>query len=163
MTTQDSMFEQNQYERFWTRLHNQERQICPCCKRLAVTWRLRIHSTLVHMLIKLYRVSLADHGKPDGWVHLNRFAPARTGNDFSIVKHWHLAEAMPADESEDKNSSGFYRLREVGVEFVENKMGIPKYMFVFDNKVVRPGTDIIWVKDALKKGFKYSDLMEGSA
>lgn len=160
--TQTSEVERTQKERFKRQLQTGQKQYCPTCDRQALLSKTSLNSTLTWMLIRLYRKSIKLYGQPKGWVHVNEFSPRQhsSGRNFCIVHHWDLAVSRGADNGADKRTAGEWRLTHVGVAFIQNELGIPKYLFVFNNKVVRPGTDIIWIEEALQKKFRYSELME---
>ena len=153
----DIIAEQNRFQR---ELDENGSARCPCCQRQATIWRMSVHSTLCHMLIWLYKESMKAHAVGSGLVHIEQFRPnKRTGNDFSIVKHWRLAEAKEAAPDEDKNSSGYWRLTSSGIDFVLGRIPIRKHLFIFDNKIVKSSDDQIFIADALGKKFSYAELM----
>jgi hypothetical protein len=158
-----SLFAVDQRENFWKRLGLGEDVECPCCRRMGRQAKLKIHSTLAFMLVKLYRSSMELHGQPTGWVHLQAFSPPNhtTGRDFSITKHWLLAEPKAAGEDEDKRSSGMWRLTDYGVKFVEGKIRIPVNMMVFDDKIMGVSDDVQNVEEALGNKFSYKELFSG--
>lgn len=146
---------------FGEMLQRKSEAICPCCARRARINRLRIHSTLALMLCRLYYISQREWGEPQSWVHIEAFKPKqRTGNDFSIVKHWWLAEPKRAALGEDKASSGMWRLTDAGAAWVEAAAGarIPKYAYVLDDRVLSFSPELITLKEALNNKFSYEDL-----
>lgn len=156
--TRGETFEEGR-QQFYKKLQNDGEAICPCCNRRGKVNKLKIHSTLAAMLCRLYRASIDQHDRPDGWVHLAQFKlEARSGNDFSIVKHWGIAESMPADFSEDKASSGNWRLTELGIQFVQREISIKRNLFVFDDQVILEGHEKINMIKSLNDKFSYLDL-----
>lgn len=146
---------------FRMQLMSGETVLCPCCSRLSRLWKMRIHATLAAMLCRMYFVSMRSYALPDGWVHLDHFKEkSTTGNDFSIVKHWGLAIPRPAEDDPEKNSFGFWRLRQRGVSFVENKEKIEKYLWIFDDKVMKKSEDDADIIECLGKKFNYETLFE---
>lgn len=132
---------------------------CPCCNRDATVSKQRVHATLAYMLGRLYAASMEEYGQSDGWVHLEKFSPGRhgSGREFAIVKHWNLAEPMPADLGDDKRSSGMWRLTETGMEWITLKKQITKVLYIFDNKIIKEGGEVWSFIDALNKKFSYLD------
>ena len=144
---------------FLDQLNRHEVVMCPCCGRNARIWKLRIHATLALMLIRLYKKSLELNGAPDQWVHIEAFKPkTRTGNDFSIVKHWGLAEPKSPEVDQDKNSSGMWRLTDAGRLWVSRQATIKKYANVFNDVLRSYDGEDITVIDALGKTFSYYEL-----
>lgn len=147
-------------KRFQRELDDNGTARCPCCLRQATIWKMSVHSTLCHMLIWLYKESMKQHGIGGGLIHIEKFRPnKRTGNDFSIVKHWKLAEAKEAEPDEDKSSSGYWRLTSSGIDFVLGRIPIRKNLFIFDNKIVKSSDDGIFIAESLGKKFSYAALM----
>lgn len=161
MSTQDDLFRKSQKTEFWEKLNAGDVQCCPTCNRTAMACKTTLNSTLTWMLIRLYRVSMERTGKPGGFIHVNDFSPGRhsTGRNFCIVHHWGLATSAEAEPDEDKNSSGYWRLTAKGIAFIMGELDIPKYIFVFGNKVINTGKDTWDVHAALKNKFSYSELM----
>ena len=123
-------------EQFFNELKEKRESVCPCCTRPARISRLKIHSTLAYMLCKLYGDSMGHSGHPHQYRHLSSFKYRNaSGNDFSIAKHWELVETIDA-KTHDKRSSGLYRLTPLGAEFVAGTITIPKYVYVFNNRVL---------------------------
>lgn len=144
---------------FKKELEEKSEAICPCCERRARINRLRVHSTLALMLSRLYYMAKREFNDPQAWMHIESFKPKhRTGNDFSIVKHWGLAESRRAGEGEDKISSGMWRLTPDGVNFVEGHTFIDKYACVLDDRVISYGGGMVSMEDALNGKFSYAEL-----
>lgn len=146
---------------FAAMLQRNSEAICPCCARRARINRLRIHSTLALMLGRLYYISNREWGEPQSWVHIEAFKPKhRTGNDFSIVKHWGLAEPKSAAPGEDKASSGMWRLTDAGVLWIEaaTNTRVPKYAFVMDDRVLGFSPELVTLKEALNNKFSFAEL-----
>lgn len=157
---QIGMFDDLQSKEFFKLLRSGEQGSCPCCLRMSRIWKYRLHSTLAVMLINLSLRAAELHSDPCEFVHIEAFKPAtRTGNDFSIVKHWGLAESKPADGEEDKVSSGMWRLTDKGFLFTRNKMKIKKYALVFGDKFMGFEGDEISIKESIGKKFSYEALL----
>lgn len=147
---------------FNKKLESNGEATCPCCQRRARVNRLKVHSTLAAMLVRLHRLSMLNNGRADAWVHIEAFRPLKhaSGRDFCIVKHWNLAEPRPANEDEDKNSSGYWRLTPMGQLFVQNDILIQKHAFVFDNRVLNFSGETTSIIESLGNKFSYQELME---
>jgi len=94
------------------------------------------------------------------WIDLGR-APKwiLRAKTMSILQHWKLLERKAKGVDEDKRGSGFWRLTEKGRDFVRKKTTIPKYAFVFDNRVIKFSSQRVDVLTSLGKKFSYSELM----
>ncbi len=135
--------------------------VCPCCQRRARINKLRIHSTLALMLARLYYAAKhSASGLPTEWIHIEQFRPSKhgSGRDFSITKHWGLAEAKPAGADDDKPSSGLWRLTPRGVAFVLNQIGVPRFAMVMDDALVGVSGENVTMEEAVKRKFSYAEL-----
>lgn len=160
--SQFSIFERdNDRAEFFDTLKRDNEAVCPCCERRARINKLKVHSTLAAMLMNLARVSNAIAGDLTSWVHVEAFrlSYASSGNDFCICKHWGLVEAREAGPDEDKKGSGYYRLTELGAQFVQGEARIPKYVFVFDNKTLNESVETVGIDDCLNNKFSFSELL----
>lgn len=125
---------------------------CPCCTQHVRLWKHSINSAIARTLIAMYRKNGTD------WVHIMKDIHLTTM--YGIAEFWELI--VPKTENdEDKKSSGYWKLTERGRQFVTAQIIIPRYKWVFENKVRRTSTDYVGIGDCLGKKFNYRELMEG--
>ena len=68
-------------------------------------------------------------------------------------------EAKPKGKDEDKRASGLWRLTPHGHDFIRRRITMPKYAFVFDNKLIKHSKEQVDAVQALGKKFSYDELM----
>lgn len=139
---------------------------CPCCDRYARAYRRILGSSMATALICLYRES-----KKTGeeWVHAKtaihkgmQGSKLFKGLDYGVLKFWGLIEANPEHNDETKPSSGFWRVTNLGKDFVEKRTAVQKYSIVYDNRFLRLEGPVWTIDEALGKHFNYQELMEAS-
>lgn len=134
---------------------------CPCCSQRVKLYRRNITSSMAAGLIVLYKHKTED---PNGWVHIPSLVKQNhllTG-DFAKLKYWGLI--VPKDEIRDdgSNRNGYYKITTDGRLFVEGRLQVEKYKFIFNKKVYDTGEvqELIDIHAALKNKFNYNELMQ---
>jgi hypothetical protein len=129
---------------------------CPCCTQLVRLWKHKLNSAIARTLISMYNIS---KGRNDEWVHIMNEIHITTM--YGIAEFWGVIEPKDHQKFEDdKRASGMWRLTEKGKKFVEGKILIPKYLFIFNNKVRRTSEETTSIKGCLGNKFSYSELMD---
>ena len=127
---------------------------CPCCAQLVKLYRRNLYHAPARSLIQLY---LLDSRDP-GYYHIRNLKPDLGGSDFSKLKYWGMI-LHAANDDPEKNSSGMWKITEKGRLFVEGKIRVHKYAFVFNDALEDFGGPQISITDALGKKFSYPELM----
>lgn len=157
-----SLFEkealENQKSEFWSVLHAGGELDCPCCGRYAKIYRRQIHHSVARQLIAFYHL-----GGHNGFIHISELKSAfLTGaGDFTKAKYWDLLDQQINNDDPEKKHSGLWFLTEKGRDYVLGRISIPKYVIVFDDKVLRFSDELSTIQDALGNKFNYEELMEG--
>lgn len=127
---------------------------CPCCGRWGKINPYQVTSTQVRGMIWMLR-----RFRRNEWVELAK-APKYIlrSKSLATLHHWGLLESKP-NEDPDKKGSGFWRLTQMGRDFLRNKITIPKRAFVFDNRLIKFSKEEVNVVIALGKKFSYQELM----
>lgn len=137
---------------------------CQACGQFAKVYPRQIHSTMAVTLIDFYKLSKQD----EGFHHVAViFTKSRTamhrlnGGDWAKLAGWGLIEEQPKDASEKtKRTSGFWRITEAGKNFVEKRTKVPRYMYVYDDKILGfSEAEVVGILDCLKEKFNYEELM----
>lgn len=129
---------------------------CPCCGRWGKINPYQITSTQAKGLIWMFTNFPRDY-----WIDLGR-APEwiLRSKPMATAKWWGLVEPAAKEEKDaDKKASGKWRLTDKGRAFVLGRTLIPKYAFIFDNGCFGYSSDMVDIRDALKKKFSYEELM----
>ena len=128
---------------------------CKVCDQHVKEYRKSLSSNSARFLFSLVSVSKT---KKDGWVHHTDCI--YQSRNYPEVAYWGLAYTKK-DASKDKKTSGFWRPTQLGVDFIKNKIKIPKYVHVYNAKVVRiDDSEKVSIIDSLGSKFNYSDLMK---
>ncbi len=83
-----------------------------------------------------------------------------TGGDYAKLRHWGLAELKPNDDDPSKKDSGLWRPTEKGRRFAYRQIRVPRYVYLYKNKVMGFSEETISIEEALKVSFDYDDLMQ---
>lgn len=128
---------------------------CPCCRRWGKINGYQINSTqvrgMIWMLRNFRKNEWVDLGKAPKWVLRSK--------SMATLHHWGLLEAKPKDKDDDKRASGLWRLTPQGHDFIRRRTTMPKYAFVFDNRLIKVSKEQVDVVRALGKKFSYEELM----
>jgi len=140
-----------------------EGTVCPCCERIAKVYKRKLNSSMARTMITFYRHSR----KKPGWFHvLREFVFEKAGpryvcGDYSKLIYWGLIEER-GDQQEDGNPhSGYFRITQRGVDFVEGRVRIARFVFLYNDRQVDVGEDPgdTDVHEALGDKFDYNELM----
>lgn len=135
---------------------------CPVCDQRVHRSRRRLNQGMVRILIAMRR---EDRKQPGEWVHLNTLLATEFDTivgDGTKLRHWGLIEKHPtADPNEHgSNSSGLYRITDLGHRFTERRVQVHSHGFAFNQLFAidenAPLVDVVW---CLGKGFDYRELM----
>jgi len=82
----------------------------------------------------------------------------QNSHDWTLLKYWGLLE--PCDgKMMDGSSNGFYYITKDGIDFVNSRAFLNKYVILFNKKFLGFDGDIINIEDALGDKFNYRELM----
>lgn len=133
---------------------------CPCCGQLVKLYRRTIYWGMAKGLIQLYHL----HRAQEGYYHLRDLKTTSKRSvydlsDFSKLKHWGLIYPCPVNDNPKTKSSGLWHITDKGIEFVEDRLRLPKYAYVFNDTVYDRGGELVGIRDALGEEFDYYELM----
>ena len=85
------------------------------------------------------------------------------GGDYAKLRYWGLIERMPKEPSQDKRSSGMWKLTKLGRRFVYGEATVSSVCYYRhpEGGVLGFETQQIGIEDALGKNFSYRSLMSG--
>lgn len=137
----------------YLRAHLDEGTECPVCTQLVKVYRRKINAGMARALIALYRESAFE------FAHLARLAPWT--HEGGQLAWWGLIE-QDGSKREDGGQSGWWRLTANGRAFVHNQLKVPKYVHVYNGRVLRiDDTEHVSIIDALGTKFDYRELIGG--
>ena len=143
---------------------------CPVCDRWGKIYTKRITKTMVKRLAAMARVC----GGKREWVYLPDITQAVGLAAYSVtaLKHWGLVEQRVSetvlDENNkpvlgDKKTSGFWRVTQAGVSFLDGRTRVPKYLLVYNDTTIDSSQDSIGVQECMGEHFNYGEMMAEAA
>lgn len=152
--------------RDWLRERVDEGAGCPCCGQYAKVYRRAMTATTARTMIAMYRVERY-RLNPNAFAHvptlLRTYARdvAHQGGYATLAQHWGLIEEERRVR-EDGGRAGWWRLTPAGFAFVRDTLRVPKYVRLYDGRVLSHDDDEgVGIRDVLGKRFNYNDLMVG--
>jgi hypothetical protein len=133
---------------------------CPCCGRYSKVYHRTLHTTVAVQLIVMYRIITSPGRHTSEYIDANEIQKRfkRVVGDLSKAKYWGLIVAKD-HTPDDKRSSGFWRMTELGIEFVKGGVKIKKYAHIYDDKVLDATGALVSIEDCLQNKYSYADLM----
>jgi len=134
---------------------------CPCCGQFARVYKRKLLPDLAAILIFIYREALQH---PDQeWIHvptlLSRDARvSRMGGEYARASLWGLIQAKPG-EAADAESSGYYKLSDRGVAFVDCNLTVSEYVWVYNGTRIDEEGRMLTIRDILGLKYSYEELM----
>jgi len=129
---------------------------CPVCQQMTKIYHRGLNVSMAHDLIRAWRrVGRADFHAP---TVLDRGVG---GGDFAKLRYWGVIEELDAARA-DGGRAGWWRITDVGEKWVRGTVGLPRYAYLFDGRLLRFDGDREqeWtVRDALEDRFDYDQLM----
>jgi hypothetical protein len=141
--------------REWLRERVDKGAKCPCCTQLAKVYKRSVHASMARALILMYRA-----GGALDFVHAPTVTRRDSNTETGKLAYWGLLVEADA-EREDGGRAGFYKVTQLGVDFVEGRATIPKYAHTYDGRCLGFSGAQVTIYDALGKRFDYRALMAG--
>lgn len=134
---------------------------CPVCDQLVAVYRRTITATMLTALGVFYQ-----HGIKNGeqFLHFPRFTRtshvvAGQGGDWAKLTFWELIARKEETREDGSNRNGWARITQDGVDFIERRLRVPRYIFVYNNQLVGiDTTELVGVDDLIGKKFRYDEL-----
>lgn len=137
---------------------------CPCCEQFAKVYRRSITLTEVKVIAKVY--NLARKAQPASptthWVKIGTDGIATRGGDYAKARYWGLIEEREGERDDGSGRAGFWRITELGIEFLLGAARVHRYVWLYNNKPVAPppgsSNPSLTVYDVAKK-FDFQSIM----
>lgn len=127
---------------------------CPVCDQHAQSYRWSLYASAVRLLVRLWWA-----GGTTEFIESKTVKMPGQGGDVSRLRHWGLVEQAP--QRPDGGKSGWWRVTQLGEDFVLDKERLPKYVYVFDGECLATNGQLVGIKDALGKNFNYVEMLAG--
>lgn len=138
--------------------------ICPCCNQYVKLYQRKITSSMAYALVLIRLSRIQSHFHVEQFLKKQDCSSSIRG-DFPKLRFWGLIELEKdsiIDVIDKASRQGFYRITKKGIDFVDNKLKVQKYVSIFNNKVYdKPlrRVEMISIKEALNDKFNYSELI----
>jgi hypothetical protein len=131
---------------------------CPACNQHAKIYRRPLNHVPAASLILLYRKCRNSFGHLGELVEKHIPTIANQGGYIVLSQHWGLIEEEKALRP-DGGRVGHWSVTEKGVAFLQGEIRVPKYVHLYDNRVLLHDGPPITIRDALGTRFNYAELM----
>ena len=139
---------------------------CPACGQLCKIYRRKLNSTMALALVMIYtHFKLNPHHT---WLHVAAFLvkvkrdSSIAGGDVVKLRYWGLLERAPGERDDGSDRVGRYRITDIGKRFVENAIAVPKYVYLYNQLLLRLSEEMTTITEALGDRFNYAELMKGA-
>ncbi len=139
---------------------------CPCCGQLCKIYKRKINSTMELALVLIYQF-FKTHPRAD-WLHVAAFLvkvkhdSSIAGGDVVKLRYWGLLERAAGDRPDGSDRIGRYKITDLGKQFVEGKVAVPQYVYLYNQLLLRLSEEMTTIKDALGQRFQYDELMKNA-
>lgn len=128
---------------------------CPLCGGHAQVYRWSLYGSACVLLIRMYQV-----GGTTDWVESKTVKLRGQQAGASELKYWGLVE-NETERRPDGGRSGWWRVTDLGEEFVLKKITLPKYVDVYNGNSSWAYGPEVWITDCLGRKFDYDKMMNG--
>lgn len=153
--------------RDWLRTQVENGATCPCCKQFAKVYKRKLTHATARTMITLWH-----HAEGRDYVYLpglfNTMSPSRPrpqdaagAGDAVKGRWWKLMEQKPAERPDGSPRVGWWRLTDLGRDFVQERANVPKFAHLYSGRCLRLTGPPWSIRDALTTKFDYDALMRG--
>jgi hypothetical protein len=133
---------------------------CPCCDRFGKVYKTRISGVMAKALLWMASKHEAE------WVSMPERAPRwiTRSNSFNKLKNWGLVIPLPMpnniEDKQKKKSSGYWKVTSNGMKFAKGLVQVPKYVYLYNDAVIKVSTETVYIQDCFGKKFNYAEVMQ---
>lgn len=130
---------------------------CPKCEQWTKLYARRINKGMATQLIWLVRTYKK---LKRNWVKVANHAPRNilSSPQFTVLKHWGLVE-QKENLSSKKRTSNLWRPTKAGIDFVLQRISVPEYAFLYNDKLRGYSVERTTLEQALGVDFDYEEVM----
>lgn len=146
--------------------HLQDGVSCPTCGQFCKVYKRKLNSTMALALILIYQF-FKTHPHAE-WLHVAAFLvkvkkdSSIAGGDAVKLRYWGLLERAPGERDDGSDRVGRYRITEIGKQFVEGRIAVPRYVYLYNQLLLRLSEEMTTVREALGDKFKYDELIKAA-
>lgn len=144
----------------WLRERFENGAVCPCCNQYVKLYKRKLNSFMAYALLLIDRYFRQPDAKE--WLHVPSYLIEQNATDRECAKlrYWGLIEEMPEGRDDGSPHAGFYKITELGKQFVARTVRVPMYVHLYNgNPLKRPAAETIDIYEALGEKFNYNELM----
>jgi len=137
---------------------------CPCCDRWGKVYRYKISEADAKALLWMCSHTDIDNT----WIDMPRQAPrwVVATNSFTKLKWWGAIQRHPAvsssEDGRDKKFTGMWRVTDLGLLFGERLTQLPKYAYVYNDRLKSLSDETCFISDCFKEHFDYEEIMQAT-
>jgi hypothetical protein len=133
---------------------------CVVCKQNVKMYKKKIDSQMAYFLIRLHKITKENPTKRFFHVQDDINVTLKVGGSWAKLRYWELIEEQPKDSSAtEKRTSGMWRITMKGIDFVEGKINVLKYVKLYNQTFYGYDGDEVSIREAIKDKFNYQELM----
>lgn len=140
---------------------------CPACGQRCKLYKRPINATMALGLVLIYQHFRLNPSHT--WLHVAAFLvkvkrdSTIAGGDVVKLRYWGLLERAKGERADGSDRVGRYRITEIGRQFVEGKIALPKYVYLYNQRLFRLSEEMTTIQEALGERFNYGELMGRSS
>jgi hypothetical protein len=144
--------------------HIQDGISCPTCGQFCKVYKRKLNSTMALALVLIYQF-FKTHPHAE-WLHIAAFLvkvkhdSSIAGGDAVKLRYWGLIERAHGERDDGSDRVGRYRITDIGKQFVEGKIAVPRYVYLYNQLLLRLSEEMTTMREALGDKFKYDELMK---
>ncbi len=138
---------------------------CPACGQFCKVYKRKLNSTMALALVLIYQF-FKKNPRAD-WLHVAAFLvkvkrdSSIAGGDVVKLRYWGLLVRAPGERDDGSDRVGRYQITEVGKQFVEGRIAVPRYVYLYNQLLLRLSEEMTTMREALGDKFNYDELMKG--
>lgn len=133
---------------------------CSCCGQFVKTYHRKLNSSMVQVLILIYRSGKLDYFHVENFLKSLNKGDLRA--DFHKLRYWGLIKKKVEQREDGSARNGFYRITPAGIMFVEGKITVRGTILIFNNEFQGFEGENINIYQALGNKFDYNQLMNNN-
>jgi hypothetical protein len=144
----------------WLRDRVDDGEHCPCCGQMAKVYRRKMTAFTARAMIAMHRFHHDEYVQMPALIR-QHLPDLTQGGYATLGAYWGLIEEEQI-RREDGGRAGWWRLTDLGHDFVLGKITVPKYARIYDSRLLGfVPDDRIHITEVLGTNFDYSELMSG--
>lgn len=141
----------------WLRARVNRGDRCPCCGQFAKVYSRKMTAFTARAMIAMYRYYRTEFVQMPELIR-QRLTSQTQGGYATLGLYWGLIEEEN-QRREDGGRAGWWRLTELGIQFVLGEISVPKHARIYDGRILGYSDERVTIRDTLGTKFNYDELM----